>query len=65
MFYYDINQNVPNVLISKEYVGEDDRGVRGSVYSQKNWDHVLKDGRMEAFLLACVGQKEWKMGRKE
>jgi len=44
----------------------DSRGVNGaSVYTLKNSDHVLKDSRMEACLLACVIQKGLKTGRKE
>lgn len=59
-------QNVPIVLISKEYVGVDDGSVRGGcVYTRKNSDHALKDSKMEVFLLACVVQKALKMGTKE
>lgn len=55
-----------NVLISKEYGGVDDRGVEGGdVNTRKNSDHVLKESKMEEFLLACVVQKGLKRGMKE
>jgi hypothetical protein len=64
MLFFDIKKNVPNVLISKECVSEDDGNVDGaSVYTPKNSDHVLKDSRTGEFLSACVVQK--KTGTKE
>ena len=56
MFYDDINQNVPDVLISMECVGMDG-GDGANVYIRKNSAHVLKDSRTEAFLLVYVLQK--------
>ena len=35
-----------------------------SVYTRKNSDHVLKDSKMEGFLMECVVQKGSKMGKK-
>lgn len=66
VFCYDIKYNVPNVLISKECVGVDDRGVHGaSVDTPKNLDHVLKDNKVEVSLPACVVQKTLKTDTKE
>ena len=60
-----LQKNLPNVLVSKEYVGVDDGSVDGeSVCTRKNSDHVLKDSRLEAFLQAYGVQKALKMGTK-
>jgi hypothetical protein len=54
IFHYNINQNVPNILISKECVSEEDGA---SADTPRNLDHVLKDSRLEAFLPVCVIRK--------
>lgn len=64
MFYYDIDSNVPNVLISKVCVGVDDVGVDGACIP-KNSDHVLMDSRMEGCLPACGVQKGLRTGTRE
>ena len=52
-----LQKNLPNVLVSKEYVGVDDGSVDDeSVCTRKNSDHVLKDSKLEAFLQACAAQ---------